>query len=101
MFISSDVFSLILQAAGGALADTANTVDASWQGIDIMVAGLSFQVVSLTVFAALSFDVAWKVRKGRDPQKPLRLSCSERRFHGFLFGMCAERFLHPSTLGLQ
>ncbi len=94
MFICSDVFSLILQATGGALADTASTISESFKGIDIMVAGLAFQVFSLTVFAALSADLAWKVRKGRDPQRPLRLLCSKRKLHGFLCGMCPEKPPH-------
>lgn len=94
MFICSDVFSLILQATGGALADTASTIPESFKGIDIMIAGLAFQVFSLTVFAALSADLAWKVRKGRDPQRPLRLSCSKRKLHRFLWGMCPEKPAH-------
>ncbi|KAL8937355.1 MAG: hypothetical protein Q9211_003730, partial [Gyalolechia sp. 1 TL-2023] len=63
IFICCDVFSLVLQAIGGALADTADTDDLQQAGIDIMIAGLSFQVVSLTVFAALCADFAWSVKK--------------------------------------
>ncbi|KAL9019841.1 MAG: hypothetical protein Q9185_002890 [Variospora sp. 1 TL-2023] len=65
IFICCDVFSLLLQAIGGALADTADTESVQQTGIDIMIAGLSFQVVSLTVFMALCADYAWAVsRKG-------------------------------------
>ncbi|KAI4196609.1 MAG: hypothetical protein LQ346_003186, partial [Caloplaca aetnensis] len=66
IFICCDVFSLVLQAIGGALADTADTHSLQQTGINIMIAGLSFQVVSLSVFMALCADFAWSVRsKGR------------------------------------
>ena len=86
-FISCDVLSLVLQAVGGALADTAgNDHDLSQTGVDIMIAGLSFQVASLTVFVALCSDFAWSVRKHRSLQRPKLLRCSERRFKAFLYG---------------
>ena len=50
MFICFDVFSLVLQAAGGAIADTSKSPAAGQSGINIMIAGLAVQVVSLTVF---------------------------------------------------
>ncbi|KAL8635922.1 MAG: hypothetical protein Q9228_006634, partial [Teloschistes exilis] len=46
IFISCDVFSLVLQAIGGAMADTADAgSDAQQTGINVMIAGLAFQVV--------------------------------------------------------
>ncbi|KAL8718275.1 MAG: hypothetical protein Q9225_004566 [Loekoesia sp. 1 TL-2023] len=89
IFICCDVFSLVLQAIGGALADTADSDDVQQTGINIMIAGLSFQVVSLTVFAALCADFAWSVwRKGGDVSRgtlQARLpSCSVERFRLFI-----------------
>ncbi|KAL8798928.1 MAG: hypothetical protein Q9182_006275 [Xanthomendoza sp. 2 TL-2023] len=63
IFICCDVFSLVLQAIGGALADTADTHSMEQTGINIMIAGLVFQVVSLTVFAILCADFFWSVKK--------------------------------------
>src|SRR5947207_9652895 len=50
-FITCDIFSLVLQAVGGALADLAQTKAQGDVGVHIMVAGLSFQVASLFLFA--------------------------------------------------
>ena len=84
-FMSCDVFSLILQAAGGAITDTAgDNRSLSQTGINIMIAGLAFQVVSLSVFVALCSDFAWSVRKHRSLQRPKLLWCSEHRFKVFL-----------------
>ncbi|KAK9364376.1 sphingoid long-chain base transporter RSB1 protein [Lipomyces kononenkoae] len=56
IFIFFDLFSLILQGTGGGLAasgKTSNTVDT---GNDIMMAGICFQVVTLSIFALMAFD---------------------------------------------
>ncbi|GAB7348195.1 hypothetical protein MBLNU459_g6199t1 [Dothideomycetes sp. NU459] len=57
IFISCDLLSIILQGAGGALsasaADGSNLLNI---GVDVMIAGLSSQVVTLAIFAALAAD---------------------------------------------
>ncbi|KAI4099249.1 MAG: hypothetical protein L6R37_006051 [Teloschistes peruensis] len=89
IFISCDVFSLVLQAIGGAMADTADAgSDAQQTGINVMIAGLAFQVVSLSVFATLCLDFAWSVRKSgglssADLQVRLRRS-TPRTFYAFI-----------------
>ena len=60
-FIASDMIALVLQAVGGGLANTANTKSAMDVGEDVMLAGLSFQVISLSVFICLSAIFAWNV----------------------------------------
>lgn len=63
VFISSDIVALLLQAAGGAMASISAPGSSSQQtGIDIMVAGVAWQVFSLAVFALLSFDFFLRVR---------------------------------------
>jgi hypothetical protein len=64
-FICSDVIALILQSAGGALADTAANLASATTGTNVMVAGLSFQVVSLTVFCLLCAEFFWRVKADR------------------------------------
>ncbi|KAM5349809.1 hypothetical protein ACJ41O_006314 [Fusarium nematophilum] len=56
IFITADVISLVLQATGGGLSATAGTdnKDQFNLGNNIMMAGVSFQVATLTVFAALT-----------------------------------------------
>ncbi|KAL8790068.1 MAG: hypothetical protein Q9213_000770 [Squamulea squamosa] len=86
IFICCDVFSLVLQAIGGALADTASTHSLEQTGINIMIAGLVFQVVSLTVFAALCADFFWSVRKSGGVSNSTlqgRLPSPVGRFHLF------------------
>lgn len=60
-FVCCDILSLALQATGGGLAATSKTGDQT--GVNIMIAGLSFQVGSLTLFMFLAADFAWSVRK--------------------------------------
>lgn len=63
-FMTSDFLSLVLQAIGGALADTAANHQAARTGIDIMIAGLFLQAVSLFAFLIVFCDFAWSCRKG-------------------------------------
>jgi len=62
-FMTCDFFSLLLQAAGGAIASSSNDQSSNQMGINIMVAGVSFQVFSLGLFAALCMDFAWSIRR--------------------------------------
>ncbi|CAG8908303.1 unnamed protein product [Penicillium egyptiacum] len=54
IFVSCDIISLILQGAGGGLAAAAKTSKASDMGSNVMLAGIVWQVVTLTVFAVMS-----------------------------------------------
>lgn len=57
IFIPCDVISLILQAAGGGISASAGTdKDLANLGTNIMIAGLAFQVFTLTVFIILAAD---------------------------------------------
>ncbi|CAJ2511224.1 Uu.00g068490.m01.CDS01 [Anthostomella pinea] len=57
IFIPCDLISLILQAAGGALASIAShTHGSTTLGDNIMIAGLAFQVFTLLVFMILCVD---------------------------------------------
>ncbi|KAF7895606.1 uncharacterized protein EAF01_009568 [Botrytis porri] len=62
IFCTCDIISLVLQAAGGAIASTADTLDDKDLGKNIMLAGLAFQVFSLVLFAILCAEFAWRVR---------------------------------------
>lgn len=56
VFIPCDIISLILQATGGALSCVSTTEDQVQVGVNISLAGLVFQVVTLLVFCALFAD---------------------------------------------
>ncbi|MCJ1422614.1 hypothetical protein MMC29_000494 [Sticta canariensis] len=64
-FICFDIFSLILQAAGGAIAASSDEDSQSQTGVNIMIAGLAFQVVSLFLFMSMCTDFAFSVRRNK------------------------------------
>ncbi len=63
VFMFSDFISLVLQAAGGAVASGTTTLAKARTGTNIMVVGLVFQVVSLVIFIALCVDFLLAVRR--------------------------------------
>ena len=65
IFVTFDVISLVLQGAGGGVAATSDNDKAmNDMGVNIMIAGLAFQVISLVIFSALCSDFAWRLHKG-------------------------------------
>ncbi len=60
IFITCDVIALILQAVGGAMSSTSN--GSSDAGVNIALAGLSFQVATLVFFSATVIDYMFRSR---------------------------------------
>ncbi|KAG9236967.1 putative RTA1 domain protein [Amylocarpus encephaloides] len=60
-FITADVIALIMQSIGGGLANSAASKEGIKTGENVMLAGLSFQVISLTVFIGLCLVFFWNV----------------------------------------
>ena len=60
VFITCDIISLVLQSIGGAMSSTSNG-DSS-VGVNIALAGLAFQVVTLTFFCIVVGDYAVRAR---------------------------------------
>ena len=65
LFISADILSILLQAAGGALASAADDEAGSDMGGNIMLAGIVWQVVALATFGGLAALYAFRVYQGR------------------------------------
>ncbi|KAL4784865.1 RTA1 like protein-domain-containing protein [Aspergillus varians] len=90
-FISFDLIALILQAAGGAMASTAEPGDkaATDLGVNVMIAGLACQVVSLGIFAALATYFYLRVRKAAstDFNPDFAVLRSTRYFKASLWGL--------------
>jgi hypothetical protein len=61
--MTADIISLVGQSVGGGIADTAANKQASNKGVHIMVAGLAFQIVSMTFFVVLVLAFFLRVRK--------------------------------------
>lgn len=62
VFIAGDFIALLLQAAGGGIASSFHGPTQK-TGINIMIAGVAWQVFSLGVFAAFCTDFALRVRR--------------------------------------
>lgn len=91
-FIVCDIISLVLQAAGGALAATADTQASSSEGQHIMEAGLAFQTVSMTAFMAVCSQLLWAVQKrGSSNEESVGL----RRSKGFCFFLSSKSACCP------
>ncbi|KAL4744414.1 hypothetical protein BDW72DRAFT_188584 [Aspergillus terricola var. indicus] len=90
-FITFDFIALLLQAVGGAIASTADDDDRDMTdlGINIMIAGLAWQVASLLIFTAMSAYFFLRVR--RAPGADLNLSFDSLRrsryFKASLWGL--------------
>jgi hypothetical protein len=69
IFLIADVVSLILQSAGGAIANNAATKADSRTGVNVMIAGLAFQVFSMTAFSLVCAIFFLNVRKDLVRQK--------------------------------
>jgi hypothetical protein len=88
IFCSCDFFSLILQAAGGGMTSSANTYTDEQTGINVMLAGLSFQVVSLFIFAVMSLEYAFRLYRNPNRWSPTYSDLySSRLFKTFLYGL--------------
>jgi hypothetical protein len=95
-FMISDLVALVLQAAGGAIAASAAGTNANTaqKGINIMIAGLAWQVASLTIFAVVAADFAFRVMKGKGLPNPAFLELrSSFKWTAFLWG---KLFPYPS-----
>ncbi|PYI30068.1 parasitic phase-specific protein PSP-1 [Aspergillus indologenus CBS 114.80] len=87
IFITCDIISLVLQAVGGALSCTGDTKDDIQVGVDISLAGLVFQVVTLTLFAGLFTDYLLSCRRSG------KLWEFKPRLRFFLTGLFLSTFL--------
>jgi hypothetical protein len=88
-FMCSDFIALVLQSAGGGIADQGNNQTTRNSGVHLMVAGLSFQVLSILTFMALCAEFFWRIKKDRK-QVGSNLAPREatsRHFKIFLYGM--------------
>lgn len=86
-FISCDFVSLVLQAAGGAIASTAQTPENRDMGVNIMIAGLSSQVAATTAFTLLCLQIMWNHRKNPSKVNPATEDFRRgRSIHIFIWG---------------
>ncbi|KAG5357400.1 hypothetical protein CJU90_6234 [Yarrowia sp. C11] len=66
IFVSCDLISIVIQAAGGGISATALYDNKSTDdGTHVMVAGMAFQVFTMSVFFVMTTDFLWRVHKGK------------------------------------
>jgi hypothetical protein len=88
IFCSCDLVSLLVQSGGGGIAASANTPSQNDLGINVMLAGLIFQVVSLALFAACCADFAYRVHRKRGATLSEHGDLTESRlFKAFLYAL--------------
>ncbi|KAI1622817.1 putative RTA1 domain protein [Exophiala viscosa] len=88
IFIGCDFLSLLLQAAGGAVTSLAISESLTQTGINIMIAGLSTQVVSTTAFCCICLQMMFQVVKQPGSVNPNSLSLRiTLRFRFFLWAL--------------
>lgn len=86
IFIGCDIFSLVLQGAGGGLAASSHPGSSGQKiGTDLMIAGIVWQVITLLGFGALVLDYVVRTR-GRLTAGGASL-LSTRRFKLFVAGL--------------
>lgn len=69
VFVACDLVSIVIQAVGGGISATALYDNESTDdGTHIMVAGMAFQVFTMSCFFIMTTDFLWRVHKGvRNP----------------------------------
>lgn len=70
IFISCDILAILLQSAGGAISAVANSTALINVGVDIMIAGLGFQVLTLLIFGILASEFFFRARKNINTLRP-------------------------------
>lgn len=93
IFVTCDLIALILQAAGGAITSIADSdqKDLSDAGVNIMIAGLAFQVASLALFIAMASEFALRVRKAPEDARNATTAsiCRGWKWRAFLLSLAA------------
>ncbi|KAF8601736.1 RTA1-domain-containing protein [Ceratobasidium sp. AG-I] len=69
IFITADVTALVIQAAGGAMASTANTPEGSKTGGNIMLVGIVVQFVAVILFTILGLEFVARFSLDRPARK--------------------------------
>ena len=100
--MTCDLISLVLQAAGGAVTSIANEQSLHDTGVNIMIAGLVFQVASLVVFSILAIEYGVRVLRRRRLHSPTQERRASWMRRSFLLGMyIASRPFSIRTLLIQ
>ncbi|KAK5118489.1 hypothetical protein LTR62_003004 [Meristemomyces frigidus] len=88
IFVGCDVFSIVLQSVGGALASVSENKALLDAGTDVMITGLATQVVTMATFGILAADYGLTVYRHRHHLNPATASFRHtRKFKFFLVAL--------------
>lgn len=101
VFVSCDVFALVLQGAGGALTSMAPDDNPGLRdtGVNIMIAGLAFQVATLTLFISFAVEFVYRlfrrerrtsVQGGESSKDEYAALRARRCWKAFIIGMSSS-----------
>ncbi|KAK7690653.1 hypothetical protein QCA50_005752 [Cerrena zonata] len=77
IFLTCDIISLVVQAVGGGMAASSNSVSTSNLGGKIMLGGIIFQLVSLILFICLASEYMFRYVNDRPFDRPLATSSAD------------------------
>ena len=93
IFISCDVFSIMLQAVGGALASAAEDMALLKVGDNVMITGLATQVFTLVIFGILAADYGFAIYRNRNRLNPATVELRQSlRFKLFIVALWVAYF---------
>lgn len=91
-FIATDCVSLFVQAGGGGAASLASKTGADPKpGTDTMIAGISFQVIAMTVFLYFWIDCLFRLYFKHNQQTEIQLKKTPANFFRMLFNFKSIR----------
>ena len=92
-FVICDILSLVLQGAGGGTASLAVRGSKEMdRGLRVMVGGLAWQVLSLTLFMLMSADFAWRTKRDSHGRNLDLLGLTRSpKWKAFLCGKCSPK----------
>lgn len=89
IFVTCDIIALVLQGAGGGISATAKIASKIDMGSDIMMAGIVWQVITLTVFGLTSAHFLLRIKGA--PKEELAFeaqsSWKSQKFWSFTWGI--------------
>ncbi len=88
MFITFDFISLLLQAIGGGIASSSDIPSDVDLGVNIMIAGLAYQVFSLAIYIICWAEFSFRVRRATEAEKEPAFAEFRRSFKFRAFEIC-------------
>ncbi|KAJ8453616.1 hypothetical protein ONZ51_g13500 [Trametes cubensis] len=100
IFLTCDIVALFIQAAGGGIAASTDDVNTGRLGSNIMLAGIVFQLVSLSVFSTLLVEYLVRRHQDRPFRKPALDELEDSTITGSFKGQSLQGPMMRLAVGL-